>query len=161
MPFFTISLCSGISVETKKEVIYRVTEITTNLLNAPPDKIQVITQELSKDNWGKSGAVLDDKHFSRDSRLVDWETKESYYSEQLKDENMILITIDVWDMYTQDQKNSWVEELTSYFVRNLHIPKDNILILIRDMPSGNWGQSGVTGANSNFLNESRLITLKK
>ncbi|MBL3199862.1 4-oxalocrotonate tautomerase, partial [Klebsiella pneumoniae] len=38
-----------------------------------------------------------------------------------------------------------------------HAPLDKVLILIREMIPGNWGQSGVTGANADFLSKSRTF----
>ncbi|MFP7737478.1 tautomerase family protein [Priestia aryabhattai] len=158
MPFFTVNLCSNVSSIFKQKTIYHVTNVTSTFLNIPPDKIQVLIQEFPRENWGRAGTSLTEENFSKESRAINWETKQSYYSgDSSKEENMTIVTIDVWDMYTQEQKNSWVEHLTEVFVNLLEIPKDNILILIRDMPAGNWGQNGVTGAHANFLEESRLI----
>jgi len=161
MPFFTINFCSEITPNKKKDIIYKITRLTTKLLEIPPDKIQIIIQELPTENWGKAGSVLNDIEFSKRSRLVNWETQESYYKDDLKSENMIVIQIDVWEMYSQEEKNQWIQKITEYFVEELVIPQDNVLILLRDMPPGNWGQSGVTGATEDFLNKSRLINLNK
>lgn len=156
MPFFTVNTSLTLSEYLKKEIIHKVTEITTMLLDVPPDKIQVITQELSRDNWGKAGATLEDSNFSEKSRLINWNSEETYYNGDLKKEDMVLIKVDVWSVYNQEQKDKWVKQLTDYFTGTLKISKDNILILIRDMVPGNWAQTGITGANENFLNYSRL-----
>ena len=55
------------------------------------------------------------------------------------------------------QKDKWVNELTQVTSKYTHAPLDKVLILIREMIPGNWGQSGVTGANADFLSKSRTF----
>ncbi len=51
------------------------------------------------------------------------------------------------------QRDKWVNELTQVTSKYTHAPLDKVLILIREMIPGNWGQSGVTGANADFLSK--------
>ncbi|MDA2188648.1 tautomerase family protein [Bacillus cereus] len=145
------------STEEKKEFIYHVTELTIKLLKIVPDKIQVLITELEKENWGKAGAVASDATFAEKSRVSDWETKESYYTPGCNVNGMAIIKIDIWNTFDQETKDKWVKELTQVTSKYTHAPLDKVLILIREMIPGNWGQSGVTGSNADFLSKSRTF----
>ncbi len=157
MPFIQLNVWPVKSAEQKAKWIKEVTSMTIDLLNIPPDKIQVLVQEVTKENWGKAGAVPTQPDFAEKSRLVSSETQESYHHKQADVENMAVITVDVWDMYTQVQKNEWTKRFTKITLEIFDIPADKILVLLRDMPPGNWGQAGYTGADSDFLNKSRNV----
>ncbi|MBL0387619.1 tautomerase family protein [Tumebacillus sp. ITR2] len=157
MPFLSVDTWSGLSVETKKAFLYQATRRTSELLNIPPDKIQVLIRESASENWSKAGAHVTDSDFAAKTRLTDWNT--SYDDGQSPISNMTVITIDVWNFYNQEQKDAWVRELTILSGELLGTPADSVLILIRDMVPGNWGQTGVTGASSNFLTDSRRLNV--
>ncbi len=127
------------------------------LLKIVPDKIQVLITELEKENWGKAGAVASDATFAEKSRVSDWETKESYYTPGCNVNGMAIIKIDIWNTFDQETKDKWVKELTQVTSKYTHAPLDKVLILIREMIPGNWGQSGVTGSNADFLSKSRTF----
>jgi 4-oxalocrotonate tautomerase len=62
-----------------------------------------------------------------------------------------------WNTFDQDTKDKWVNQLTQLTAKYTHAPLDKVLILIREMIPGNWGQSGVTGADKDFLSKSRTF----
>lgn len=143
------------STEEKKEFIYEVTELTIKQLKIVPDKIQVLITELEKENLGKAGAVASDATFAGKSRVSNWETKESYDTPGRNIDGMAIIKIDIWNTFDQDTKDKWVNELTQVTSKYTHATLDKVLILIREMIPGNWDQSGVTGADKDFLSKSR------
>ncbi|SYX84242.1 tautomerase family protein [Paenibacillus alvei] len=155
MPFIELKTWPTMSTEEKKEFIYTVTELTTTLLQIVPDKIQVLITELEKENWGKAGAVASDASFAEQSRVVNWDTKESYHTLDSSIDGMAIITIDIWNTFDHDTKDKWVNQLTQVTSTLTHAPIDKVLIVIREMIPGNWGQSGVTGADKDFLTKSR------
>lgn len=157
MPLIELKTWPTISTEEKKEFIYTVTELTTKLLKIAPDKIQVLINELEKENWGKAGAVAIDTTFAEKSRVVNWDTKESYHMPDNNIDGMAIITIDIWNTFNQDTKDKWVSQLTKITSKYTHSPLDKVLIVIREMAPGNWGQSGVTGADKDFLSKSRTL----
>ncbi|ANC20398.1 4-oxalocrotonate tautomerase [Bacillus cereus] len=157
MPLIELNTWPTMSTEEKKEFIYNVTELTIKLLKIVPDKIQVLITELEKENWGKAGAVASDATFAEKSRVSDWETKESYDTPGRNVNGMAIIKIDIWNTFDQETKDKWVNELTQVTSKYTHAPLDKVLILIREMIPGNWGQSGVTGANADFLSKSRTF----
>lgn len=53
MPLIEVNTWPTMSTEEKKEFIFTITELTTNLLKIVPDKIQILTKELEKENWEK------------------------------------------------------------------------------------------------------------
>jgi 4-oxalocrotonate tautomerase len=160
MPFLAMDTWVGVSDEIKKRWIFEATRVTTELLNVPPDKIQVLIRENEKGNFGKAGAVPTDPDFASKSRLINWTTQESYAGDTTPNGNMVVIAIDTWNMYNQKQKNEWTRHITKLTEELLSTPADQILILIRDMPPGNWGQTGVTGAQADFLAETRRMSSK-
>ncbi|MED1471219.1 tautomerase family protein [Bacillus salipaludis] len=157
MPLIEVNTWPTMSTEEKKEFIYNVTELTTKFLKIVPDKIQVLINEREKENWGKAGAVAIDATFAEKSRVVNWDTKESYHTPDSNIDGMAIITIDIWNTFDQDTKDKWVNQLTLITSKYTHAPLDKVLIVIREMIPGNWGQSGVTGADKDFLSKSRTF----
>ncbi|MFF2176148.1 4-oxalocrotonate tautomerase family protein [Lysinibacillus sp. NPDC058147] len=155
MPLIELKTWPTMSKEEKKDYIFSVTELTTKLLKIVPDKIQIVIHELAKENWGKAGAVANDTNFAEKSRVVNWETKESYQKQASNVDGMTIIAIDIWDTFDQVIKDKWVNQLTQITSKFTHAPMDKVLIVIREMIPGNWGQSGITGANKDFLSKSR------
>lgn len=84
-------------------------------------------------------------------------TKESYDTSDRNVDGMAIIKIDIWNTFDQETKDKWVNELTQVTSKYTHAPLDKVLILIREMIPGNWGQSGVTGAHADFLSKSRTF----
>ncbi|UBR31458.1 tautomerase family protein [Bacillus sp. SD-4] len=157
MPLIELNTWPTMSTEEKKEFIYNVTELTIKRLKIVPDKIQVLITELEKENWGKAGAVASDATFAEKSRVSNWETKESYDTPSGNVDGMAIIKIDIWNTFDQETKDKWVNELTQVTSKYTHAPLDKVLILIREMIPGNWGQSGVTGADKDYLSKSRTF----
>ncbi len=143
--------------EQKRELIYAITELTVSVLQIVPDKIQVLIQEVERENWGKAGAAASDPNFAHDSRLTNWATKESYHSDGNEIRGMAIATIDIWNTFDQETKDHWVMRLSHLIHTFTNAPLDKILIVIREMIPGNWGQSGVTGADPDFLTKSRAL----
>lgn len=155
MPLIEVKTWPTMSIEEKKEFIYSVTELTTKLLKIVPDKIQIVIHELPKENWGKAGAVATDAAFAEKSRIINWDSQESYQTQENSIDGMAIIAIDIWNTFEQVTKDKWVNQLTQITSEFTHAPIDKVLIVIREMIPGNWGQSGVTGADPDFLSKSR------
>lgn len=86
---------------------------------------------------------------------MNWNTQESYHTPANTVDGMAIITIDIWNTFDQETKDIWVKQLTQTTSKFTHAPLDKVLIVIREMIPGNWGQSGVTGADPDFLSKSR------
>lgn len=160
MPFLAMDTWLGLSAEIKKCWIFEATRVTTELLNVPPDKIQVLIRENDRENFGKAGAVQTDADFMIKSRITNWITQDSYGTNNMPNRNLVVVAIDTWNVYNQEQKNEWTKRITAVTTELLDTPADQVLILIRDMSPGNWGQTGVTGAQEDFLCKTRCVSIK-
>ena len=56
MPVVRIDLWKGREKETKKELIKKVTSAVVDAIDCPIEAVQVIINEVDKDNWGIGGA---------------------------------------------------------------------------------------------------------
>ncbi|MFC1968273.1 tautomerase family protein [Chloroflexota bacterium] len=54
---------------------------------------------------------------------------------------MPLITVELWEGYTVDQKRKLVEDITSV-VTKMGPPPDAVEIIIKDNPKHNWARGG-------------------
>ncbi len=55
MPFVRIDLWKGRDRETKKELIKKITSAVVDAIDCPIEAVQVIINEVEKDNWGIGG----------------------------------------------------------------------------------------------------------
>lgn len=55
---------------------------------------------------------------------------------------MPLVTVDMWEGRTVEQKKELVEGITSVMNTKLGIPPEAISIIIRDVPKHNWATGG-------------------
>ena len=55
MPFVRIDLWKGRDKEKKKELIEKVTSAVADAIGCPIEAVQVIINEVEKDNWGIGG----------------------------------------------------------------------------------------------------------
>lgn len=157
MPLLSLNTWPAMSRDTKRKLIHQLTNITVETLNMIPDKIQVLIHEQEPENFGKAGAMASDPTFSSESRITNWQTRASYATDLTPVAGMAILTIDVWDTFNQKTKDTWVNKLTEVLSLFIHAPGDKILILIREMPPGNWAQNGVTGIHEDFLTKSRRV----
>ncbi|UKB82123.1 4-oxalocrotonate tautomerase family protein [Chryseobacterium sp. MEBOG06] len=72
MPFITIDvLREDISREKKQELIQKVSEVITIVLNKDPHLTHIIINEIDNDNWGYAGeqvSVLKEQGFSTEKK---------------------------------------------------------------------------------------------
>ncbi|MCY1691419.1 tautomerase family protein [Exiguobacterium sp. SL14] len=157
MPLLSLNTWPAMSRDSKRQLIHQLTNTTVETLNMIPDKIQILIHEQEPENFGKAGAMASDPTFSFDSRITNWQTRASYATDASPVASMAILTIDVWDTFHQETKDAWVNKLTEDLSLFTHAPGDKILILIREMPPGNWAQNGVTGIHEDFLTKSRRV----
>ena len=55
---------------------------------------------------------------------------------------MPLVTVDMWEGRTVEQKKLLVEGITSVMTDKLGIPPEAVTIMIRDVPKHNWATGG-------------------
>jgi 4-oxalocrotonate tautomerase len=61
MPYVTIVLKEGRTVEQKREIVKAVTDAVARTANAKPDAIHIILQDTPATNLAKEGILLADR----------------------------------------------------------------------------------------------------
>ncbi|TDF91040.1 2-hydroxymuconate tautomerase [Paenibacillus piri] len=60
MPFITIKVMEGKTVEQKREMVDKVTELVSNTWSTPKDRIFIFFEDLRKEDYGKQGMLFID-----------------------------------------------------------------------------------------------------
>lgn len=69
MPIVRVEVAKGVaSVEQKKAVIRRMTDVLVEELGRDPEYISVVIDEVDTDNWGRKGQSLTDLWRERDAQ---------------------------------------------------------------------------------------------
>lgn len=61
MPVVTINLLTGRTIEQKRELVKQITEVLCNTINTIPENVEIILNEMSKENYAKNGQLTIDK----------------------------------------------------------------------------------------------------
>ncbi|MEW6557272.1 MAG: 2-hydroxymuconate tautomerase [Elusimicrobiota bacterium] len=61
MPLVRIDLWSGRERETKEKLIKNVTSAVVDSIGCPPDAVQIVINEVEKENWGLGGVPASEK----------------------------------------------------------------------------------------------------
>ena len=61
MPVVTIQLLSGRSKEQKTKIAKVVTDALVDIAGARPQGVQVIFDDVEKDDWANAGVLMSDK----------------------------------------------------------------------------------------------------
>ncbi|MBP0596478.1 4-oxalocrotonate tautomerase [Herbaspirillum sp. LeCh32-8] len=60
MPTFNIQLFEGRSLEQKRELVKAITEVTCKTLACAPESVDIVIQEVKKENWATGGKLWSD-----------------------------------------------------------------------------------------------------
>jgi 4-oxalocrotonate tautomerase len=60
MPIVTIELIEGRSVEQKREMAKKITETITEITKIPKDAVEIIFNDMKKENYSKGGLLAID-----------------------------------------------------------------------------------------------------
>lgn len=55
MPLIQVSIIEGRTLEQKEELIRRMTEVTSEVLNSPATSVRVLINEMKPEDWGIAG----------------------------------------------------------------------------------------------------------
>jgi 4-oxalocrotonate tautomerase len=58
MPFITVQLIEGRSVEQKHALIKEISEAAIRALDADPDNVRIVINEVTADDWGVGGVPV-------------------------------------------------------------------------------------------------------
>lgn len=70
MPVINVSLTKPVTKEQKEKLILDLTKRTFDLLQIPPEKISVVIEELSVENYGRGGYTENHSNFGELSRKL-------------------------------------------------------------------------------------------
>ena len=57
MPTFNIQLFEGRSLEQKRALVVAITEATCNVLECSPESVDIIIQDVKRENWATAGKL--------------------------------------------------------------------------------------------------------
>ncbi len=57
MPFITVKLAKGRSIQQKRDFARVVTEKAVQILNVKPEWVAIVFDEYSRDNWATAGEL--------------------------------------------------------------------------------------------------------
>jgi len=57
MPTFNVQLFEGRSAEQKRAFVKAVTEVTCQTLECGPESVDIIIQEVKRENWATAGKL--------------------------------------------------------------------------------------------------------
>ena len=58
MPFVNIKLLGKLTREQKQEIVKGITELLQKVAGKDPKVINIVIEELERENWGKEGKLL-------------------------------------------------------------------------------------------------------
>jgi len=61
MPTFHIELFEGRTVEQKRELVAAITNETCRVLKVEPSSVDIIIQDVKRENWATAGTLWSDK----------------------------------------------------------------------------------------------------
>jgi 4-oxalocrotonate tautomerase len=65
MPFITVQIAKGHSIEKKRQLVQALTETLINTLGSKPEWITIHIDEFERENWAVGGQLHIDKHSGR------------------------------------------------------------------------------------------------
>ncbi|HHU93756.1 MAG TPA: 4-oxalocrotonate tautomerase [Alcaligenaceae bacterium] len=61
MPFITIDLFEGRTIEAKRELVKSITAETSRILACSPDSVHVRFNDVKREDWSTGGTLWSDK----------------------------------------------------------------------------------------------------
>jgi 4-oxalocrotonate tautomerase len=61
MPILHLEMHPGRTVDQKRAFVREVTRVVIETLNCPPESVDVVINEVSREDWGKAGKLVADK----------------------------------------------------------------------------------------------------
>lgn len=61
MPLLHLEMHPGRTLEQKRAFVREVTRVVVETLGCPPESVDVVISEVSRDNWAKAGQLIADK----------------------------------------------------------------------------------------------------
>jgi len=61
MPILHLEMHPGRTLDQKRAFVSEVTRVTVETLNCPPESVDVVISEITRENWAKAGKLIADK----------------------------------------------------------------------------------------------------
>ena len=58
MPILRLEMHPGRTPEQKREFVREATRVTAEILKCPPESVDILIQEIPRDQWAKNGKLL-------------------------------------------------------------------------------------------------------
>ncbi|NEO33377.1 MAG: 4-oxalocrotonate tautomerase family protein [Symploca sp. SIO3C6] len=65
MPFVTVQIAQGHSVELKRKLVQSLTDTLVSTLGTKPEWVTIHIDEFDRENWAVGGQLHSDKHHGR------------------------------------------------------------------------------------------------
>mgnify|MGYP000423221965 CR=1 FL=1 len=60
MPVVQVNIKEGRTLEQKREIVAKMTDVLVDVCGAARERVHVIINEVEEDNWGRGGQLLSD-----------------------------------------------------------------------------------------------------
>lgn len=60
MPILRLEMHPGRTPEQKREFVREATRVTAEILKCPPESVDILIQEIPRDQWARNGKLLAD-----------------------------------------------------------------------------------------------------
>lgn len=60
MPTFNVQIFEGRSAEQKRAFVKAITEVTCQTLDCGPESVDIVIQEVKRENWATAGKLWSD-----------------------------------------------------------------------------------------------------
>ncbi len=60
MPFITIKILEGHSIDRKRRMVREITECVAKIAEIPESYVQVVIQDIPRENWGSNKRLMCD-----------------------------------------------------------------------------------------------------
>jgi len=60
MPVVQVNIKQGRTLEQKREIVAKMTDVLVDVCGAARERVHVIITEVEEDNWGRGGQLLSD-----------------------------------------------------------------------------------------------------
>ena len=61
MPFINVKVAGSLSVEQKKEIAEKFSDVLFNVAGKKPESTYIVFEEVSRDNWAVGSRLLSEK----------------------------------------------------------------------------------------------------
>ena len=61
MPFITIEMVEGRTPEQKRELVEKITQVVSEVVDVPKERVFIFLEDLKKDHYAKAGKLLIDQ----------------------------------------------------------------------------------------------------